>query len=232
MCGRAALTATPDDLREALGLDELPAIGPRFNVPPSQTIAVLRARAGSTGRTLELLRWGFVPPWAESVRGADRLALARSETVLTTPAFREAAHKRRCLIVVDGFFEWQRDGKRPSQPFFVRRPDHAPFTLAGVWARWVSKDGEVVESCAIITQPARPPVDAVHGRMPLVIEREARERWLDPAATSHDAIAPMLEPRTPSLIAYPVSPYVNDPHNDDARCVERADPLQLTLGHG
>ena len=235
MCGRAALTATPEDLREALGLDELPVLGPpRFNVPPSQPVAVLRASAGPTGpgRALDFLRWGLVPFWAESVKGADRMALARVETVLTAPAFRDAVRRRRCLVVVDGFFEWQRDGKRPSQPFFVRRADHAPFTLAGVWGRWTSKDGEIVESCAILTQPARPPIDAVHGRMPLVLERDTWDRWLDPAETGADAIAPMLEPRAPSLVTDPVSSHVNDPHHDDPRCVARAEPAQLTLGHG
>jgi putative SOS response-associated peptidase YedK len=233
MCGRTALTATPDDLRDALALSEVPAFGPRYNVPPSRPVAVLRAGAGAAGRRLELLRWGLVPPWAERSRaqrkGGDGMALARSETILTTPAFRDAVRRRRCLIIVDGFFEWQRDGKRPSQPFFVRRADRAPFALAGVWARAVSADGEVVESCAIVTQAARPPADAVHGRMPLVLEPDAWERWLDTALTGEGAIASMLEPRAPALVAYPVSTYVNDPHHDDPRCIEYAEPAQLSL---
>jgi putative SOS response-associated peptidase YedK len=233
MCGRTALTANPDDLRDALGLSELPAFGPRYNVPPSRPVAVLRGSPGSAGRRLELLRWGLLPPWAARSRalgkGGDRMALARSESILSTPAFRDAVRKRRCLIVVDGFFEWQRDGKRASQPFFVRRADRAPFALAGVWARAVSNDGEVVESCAIVTQAARPPVDAVHGRMPLVLEPDAWEPWLDTALTGETAIAPMLAPRAPALVAYPVHAYVNDPEHDDPRCIEYAEPAQLSL---
>jgi putative SOS response-associated peptidase YedK len=229
MCGRTALTVSPEDLREALGLSELPALMPHYNVPPSRPVAVLREPAGSRGRRLDLLRWGLVPPWAESTRTAQKLALARAESIATASAFREAVRNRRCLVIVDGFFEWQRMGKGPSQPFFVRRFDRAPFALAGVWERWVARDGEVVESCAIITQPSRPPVDVVHDRMPLVFEREDWDRWLDLAPMSADALALLLEPRAPPLVAYPVSTRVNDPGNDDPQCLRPLDPVQLTL---
>ncbi len=229
MCGRTALTASPHDLREALGLEELPPGVPHYNVPPSQPVAVLRKSKGATGRKIELLRWGLVPPWAKDIRIGHKLGLARVESVTTTPSFRDAIRRRRCLVVVDGFFEWQRGGTNKSQPFFVRRADRAPFALAGVWERWVGQDGEVVDSCAIITQPARPPVEAIHDRMPLVLEREAWDRWLDPALIETSAFAPLLEPRAPALIAYPVSPVVNDPRHDDPRCIEPEAPAQLSL---
>ncbi|HXN30678.1 MAG TPA: SOS response-associated peptidase, partial [Polyangiaceae bacterium] len=214
---------------EALCLDEPPTLVPHYNVPPSHPVAVLRRSNGSTGRKIELLRWGLVPKWANDARIGHKLGLARSESVTTTPAFREAIRRRRCLVVVDGFFEWQRQGRTKSQPFFVRRADRAPFALAGVWERWVGHDGEVVDSCAIITQSARPPVAAIHDRMPLVLERDVWERWLDPELTETRAFAPLLEPREPALIAYPVSPLVNDPRHDDPRCIEPAAPAQLSL---
>jgi putative SOS response-associated peptidase YedK len=229
MCGRTALTVAPEDLREALGLSDLPAIAPHYNVPPSQPVAVLREPTSSPERRLELLRWGLVPAWAGSPKIAHKLALARVESVATTRAFSDAVRKRRCLVIVDGFFEWRRDGKRASQPFFVRRADHAPFGLAGVWERWVANDGEVVESCAIITQPSRPPVNVIHDRMPLVLERDAWDRWLDVAPIDTDALAPLLEPRSPALFAFPVSSYVNDPRHDDPQCIEPSMPVQLTL---
>src|ERR1700722_5164211 len=151
MCGRTALTASPEDLREIFGLEEVPSLVPHYNVPPSHPLAAVRVmRAG--GRRMELLRWGLVPCGADGVKVGNRLPLARVETVASTPAFREALRKRRCLVVVDGFYEWKRAGKEKSQPYFLRRPDRAPFALAGLWDRWVSKDGEVVESCAILTQ--------------------------------------------------------------------------------
>jgi len=232
MCGRAALTASPEDLREAFGLDETPEIAPHHNIPPSQPLSVVRVlRAQDTSsakRKLEPLRWGLVPSWAEDPKIGHKLALARVETVATTPAFRQAIRWRRCLVAVDGFYEWRRDGKA-SQPFFVRRGDGGLFALAGLWERWVSRDGEVVESCAIITQPSRPPVDAIHDRMPLVLERDAWDRWLDPALTDADAVTLLLVPRSPELVAYAVSPYVNDPRHDDASCREPSEPEQRAL---
>lgn len=231
MCGRTALTARPEDLREIFGLDHTPTLAPHYNVPPSQPVAAVRVMRDSPGRRLELLRWGLVPRWAEDAKVGHKLSLARVETIATTPAFREAVRRRRCLVVVDGFFEWKREGKT-SQPFFVRAEGGAPLALAGVWERWTSRDGEVVESCAIVTQPARPPVDAVHDRMPLVLGREAWDRWLDPGLTDIDAIAPLLEPRAPRLVAYAVGTHVNDPRHDDPSCLEpaaREEPAQRTL---
>jgi putative SOS response-associated peptidase YedK len=229
MCGRTALTAAPEDLREVFGLDELPERAAHYNVPPSSPVDVVRILRGAKQRKLERLRWGLVPTWAKDPKIGHKLALARTETVATAGAFRDALRRRRCLVAVDGFYEWRREGKSASVPFFVRRADRRPFALAGLWSRWISKDGEVIESCAILTQPARPPIDAVHDRMPLVLEREAWDRWLDPQLTEPDAVAPMLAPRSPELVAYAVSARVNDPRNDDASCIEPSEPAQGRL---
>ena len=228
MCGRAALTTTPEDLREAFGLDETPQVSPHYNVPPSRPLAVLRTRAQGR-RTIELLRWGLVPPWAKDAKLSHKLVLARSESILGSSAFRDAVRRRRCLIVVDGFFEWRREPGGRKTPFFVRRPGGEPFTLAGVWERWASRDGEVIESCAIVTQPSRPPVAAIHDRMPVVLERDEWDRWLEPTSKADDILLGMLEPHTPLLVAYSVGSVVNDPRNDDARCLVPAEPVQLTL---
>jgi putative SOS response-associated peptidase YedK len=225
MCGRTALTASPEDLRVAFGLDEAPRIAPHYNVPPSQPLYVIRAATstgGAAGRKLEAMRWGLVPWWAKDPSVGHKLALARVETADKTPAFRDAIRRRRCLVAVDGFYEWQRQGKKASLPFVVRRADGKPFALAGVWDRWVSKDGEVIESCAIVTQPARPPVDGIHDRMPLVLTPARWTQWLDASATSAEALAPLLEPQEPDLVAYGVSTHVNDPRHDDPECQEPA----------
>jgi putative SOS response-associated peptidase YedK len=220
MCGRTALASSPQELREVFGLDQTPELVPHYNVPPSQPLAVVRVRRDSPARRLETLRWGLLPFWAKDVKISHKLALARVETVATAAPFREAIRKRRCLVAVDGFFEWKRPDKKTSLPHFVRRPDRKPFALAGVWEKWVSKDGEVIESCAILTQPARPPLDAVHDRQPLALERDVWDRWLDRGLTDIDAIAPMLAPSAPELVVYPVTARVNDPRNDDAAVLE------------
>src|ERR1700677_3415623 len=139
MCGRTALTASPEDLVAALGLDEAPLVLPRYNVTPSQPLDAVRATQGP--RRLERLRWGLVPAWAKDPKMGGKLALARVETVTTAHAFRDSIRRRRCLIVVDGFYEWKRDGKA-SWPHFAHRSDRRAFTLAGLWDRWISGDGE------------------------------------------------------------------------------------------
>jgi putative SOS response-associated peptidase YedK len=224
MCGRAALTASPEDLRDAFELEEVPDIAPRYNIVPSQPIAVVRL----PGR-LELLRWGLVPFWAKDPAIGHKLALARTETAERAPAFRDAVRQRRCVVVVSGFYEWQRAGKKESRPFFARRADAKPLALAGVWDRWVSKDGEVVESCAILTRAARQPLDAVHDRMPLVLDGDTWKRWLQ--GIDVDGIVAANDPgATSALVTFPVDPYVNDPRHDDARCLEPAvGPVQRDL---
>ena len=236
MCGRTALTTSPEDLREALGLDETPRIEPHYNVPPSQPLYVVRILRDTPGKRLETLRWGLVPFWADDPKIGNRLALARTETALTAPAFRDAIRRHRCLVVVDGFYEWKHaagsGGKKarpPSQPFFLKRSDGKPFTLAGVWDRWIAPDGEVVESCAILTQPARAPADAIHDRMPLVIEPAERDAWLDRTRSEPEAIAPMLAPHSPDLVAYAVSTRVNDPRHDDPSCQQAEEAQQRDL---
>jgi putative SOS response-associated peptidase YedK len=233
MCGRTALTASPEDLKEAFALVEEPAHTPSYNVPPSRPVRGVRAMRGGDGppqrRRLETFRWGLVPFWADDAKIGHRLALARVETVLESRAFRESMLERRCLVAVDVFYEWLHHGKKGGRPFAVRRPDGKPFALGGIWDRWVSSDGEVIESCAILTQPARPPVDRVHDRMPLVIEPAEWDRWLDPGLIDPDEVSRLLEPREPELSAYEVSPYVNDPRHDDARCLEAATVRQQSL---
>lgn len=239
MCGRTALTASPDELREVFGLDEAPEFEPHYNVPPSSQLHVVRVVRGAAGRKLEELRWGMVPPWAKDPKIGHRLVLARAETAATTAAFRDAFRWRRCLVAVDGFFEWKREAaavvgargasggksraaKGASAPFFLRRADHKPFALAGLWSKWVSSDGEVVESCAILTHAARPPADAIHDCMPVLLEPGTWERWLDPKLTDSAALEPLLAPRPLDLVAYPVSSYVNDPRHDDPAVLEPA----------
>ncbi len=229
MCGRTALIASPEHLREVFGLEEVPALSPRYNVPPSMPLEIVRVVLGSKKRRLEPVRWGLVPPWARDPKIGHKLALARTETVATANAFRDALRKHRCLVPVDGFYEWRRQGQSSRWPFFVRRADGRPFAMAGLFSRWVSRDGEVIESCAILTQPARPPVDAIHDRMPLVLPRDAWDRWLDPELTELDDVSQLLAPRSPELVAHPVSPYVNDPRHDDPSCLEPSEPAQRQL---
>lgn len=237
MCGRAALSAPPEDLREVFGLDEVPTLAPRFNIAPTQPIPIVRvARTG--GRKLELARWGLVPWWAEDPKIGNRFINARVESVATNRAFREAFARHRCLVVVDGFYEWQKrettDAKGrvkiAKQPFFVRRKDGKPFGMAGLWDTWKSKDGEIVESATVVTRGALGPIAALHDRMPLIVAPDAYDLWLasgkgDPLAAAleqaggPDALPEIVHAVPPEeLEAFPVGTLVNDPKNDAPAC--------------
>jgi putative SOS response-associated peptidase YedK len=224
MCGRAILTASPDDLRELLGLTEMSDFAPRYNIAPTQPIAVVR----EPGR-LEFLKWGLTKgdarggPSAPSGPGARELRInVRGESVAT--AYRESFAKRRCLVVVDGFYEWQRRAnvtRGASQPFLFRREDGKAFALAGLWTRRVSEDGEVIDECAVVTGAAQGVVVPVHDRMPLVVPRESHLRWL--AGDVKEASA-LLVPSAEGLRSQAVSSRVSSAANDDAACLEPVDP--------
>jgi putative SOS response-associated peptidase YedK len=215
MCGRAILTATADVLKGYFGLDDVPDLTARYNIAPTQPIAVVR----HAGR-LELLRWG-IPADAEGAR-ALRINV-RGESVAV--AYREAFRARRCLVVVDGFYEWQRsrqEGHARGKPFVVKREDGEPFALAGIWERRVTGDGEVRETCAVVTEPARGVVAPIHHRMPVIVPREAFTRWLSGSAGEARGVLESLPLREVPLVSYEVSTRVNAPANDDATCLEPA----------
>jgi putative SOS response-associated peptidase YedK len=196
MCGRATLKTPLSELRRLLGLQgELPLLVPRFNIAPSQPLPIIR-----TPHHLELLRWGL--PTA-----ARPMINVRAETVARAPQYRDSFRLRRCLVIVDGFYEWQRVGKR-KQPFYLRREDGQPFALGGIW------DGE---GCAVITAPARGVAAELHDRMPVLLPPDAYERWLDPDAKQ---LFELMAPDGRELCAYAVSTAVNNPANEDPSCIE------------
>jgi putative SOS response-associated peptidase YedK len=216
VCGRAKLTAPPEVLRELFELREVPHIGARYNIAPTQLLAVIR-RPGE----LEQLRFGLVPPWARDVSEGSRFINARSETVAKQPAFRDAFRQRRCLVVVDGFYEWSHAGKR-KQPHLVHLTSGEPFALAGLWETWHSRDGEVVESVAVITAPSKGAIAPLHDRMPIVLAPETYRAWLDPASPEPERL---LEPsRMTEIVAEAVSTAVNDARNDGPECVLPPEP--------
>jgi putative SOS response-associated peptidase YedK len=218
MCGRTTLSTPPDVLRELFGLDELPDLKPHYNISPSQPIAVIRQP-----RRLELLRWGLLLP-----KGRGPGINARVETIARSPAYRDSFRKRRCLVIVDGFYEWQRVEKK-KQPFAIRRADGEPFALAGIWEESITSQGEVIETCAIITGEASGVLIPLHNRMPLIVAPASYARWLSPH-TRADELMAVLAPDASALVSYPVNTLVNSPGNDDARCLEPLEPGELVKG--
>lgn len=204
----ALLRATPNDPP------------PRYNVAPqSYAWAARSARDGS--RELLPLFWGLVPYWAEDPKKGVKPINARSETVGRAPMFRQLIATRRCVIPVDGFYEWE---ATPSgkQPHYVRRADGEPMLLAGLWDRWQHGDEAAIESFTILTTDANEALARLHDRMPVIIDRTDLERWLD-RATGADAVRGMLKASPAEAIeAYPVSRAVNAAKNEGPELTARA----------
>ena len=218
MCGRFTLSTPADTLAQLFELNEPPALPPRYNIAPTETIATVRRPEGDSGRELAMLRWGLIPPWVKEPDVGSRMINARAETVASSPAFRAAFRRRRCLILADGFYEWQKVGKR-KQPYYFRLQDGLPFAFAGLWEHWEGPAG-VIQSCTLITTEPNEVVAPVHDRMPVILDRASYELWLDPEVERPELLRPLLRPYLPEqMSAYPVGLAVNSPSNDDERCI-------------
>lgn len=199
---------------------------PRFNVAPTQPVPVLRQHPKEPRRDLTLMRWGLIPSWAKDTSGAARMINARSETAHTLPAFREAMKLRRCLVPADGFYEWQRRGSS-KQPFCFEVNDGELFAFAGVWERWKDASGNWVKTCSILTTTPNAVTAPVHDRMPVILDPDSYDLWLDPGMNDAAAASELLKPFDARLMrCYPVSARVNHVANDDEECSRRVEIVQ------
>jgi putative SOS response-associated peptidase YedK len=183
-------------------------------------VAAARLATETGDREFVLLRWGLVPFWAKDPKIGSRMINARSETVATKPAFRAAFRRRRCLVLADGFYEWQKvqGGK---QPHYVRLKDGSPFAFAGLWERWQGESQGMVESCTLLTTEPNDLIRPLHNRMPVILQPQAYSLWLDTETDDAQALQALLRPfPSEGMLAYPVSRWVNSPANDDQRCIE------------
>jgi putative SOS response-associated peptidase YedK len=205
-------------VRALFGYDELPNFPPRYNVAPTQPIAIVRLLDGK--RSYALVRWGFLPAW-EDPRTFSLLINARGESVLDKPSFRNAMRRRRCLIPADGFYEWSNG--TPRRPYFVRPKAGGPIAFAGLWETWTGPNGEEVDTAAIVTTPANRLLAAIHDRMPVVVAPDAFNLWLDCANVDDTTAAALMTPAADALLeCYEVSNAVNRAANDSAELIAPA----------
>lgn len=230
MCGRYTLAGPrPGEWSEMRVRTRFPALESvelrqRFNVAPTDPVACVTTSREGEPRG-ELLRWGLVPHWAKDSSGAARMINARSETVAEKPAFRDAFRSRRCLVVADGFIEWERRGKE-RHPFHITRADRAPFAFAGVWATWNGPQDQVLRTCSILTTQANAALAELHDRMPVILDPEAEAHWLDPG-TPEPVLHELLQSLAPADTAFrPVSQAVNSVRNDGPECLEDPPPAE------
>ena len=176
MCGRFTITSAPDAIRALFCYAELPNFPPRYNVAPTQPIAIVRLQEGE--RHFALMRWGLIPSWVKNPNNFALLINARGESVIDKPAFRNAMKRRRCLIPADGFYEWKPEGGR-KQPYYMRAKSGAPLAFAGLWETWEGPNGEEVDTATIVTTRANRLLGAIHDRMPVIVPPDAFDLWLD-----------------------------------------------------
>lgn len=223
MCGRYSLSPSGETLATAFQLDSIPLLEPRYNIAPTQPVSTMVATKEQPRPHYQLLRWGLIPSWAKNPAIGHRLINARSETVAEKPSFRAAFKRRRCLILADGFYEWQRQpDQKTKQPFHICLTDHRPFALAGLWEHWIdSLSGSELQTCTILTTVANPLVQPIHNRMPVILAAEDYQPWLDPDYYNVADLQAMLRPFPETQMqAYPVSRAVNNPHHDGPDCLE------------
>jgi len=225
MCGRYRLSRRKQLVEEYFNTEsDEPDWTPRYNIAPSQPVPVIRQNPKEPHRELSLARWGLVPSWAKDSSAAARMINARSETADTKPAFCDAMRFRRCLIPADGFYEWLKSGST-KQPYCFEVREGELFAFAGVWDRWKGPSGKALETFSILTTTPNAVTAAVHDRMPVILDPDSYDLWLDPGMKDVRAAAELLKPYDARMMrCYPVSSRINHVANDDEAC---STPVEL-----
>ena len=213
MCGRFAQQRPASELAEIFAAEPLAEeLGARFNVAPTDDAYVVVQR--DDRRAITAYRWGLVPHWADDLKAGSRMFNARAETLTTSPAFREAFKRRRCVVPVDAFYEWKREGSI-RQPYALARSDGRPLALAGLWAGWHDPDSDAVRrTFTIVTTTPNEQVADLHDRMPVILRDDSWARWLDPDPADPGELIALLQPIDVALDIYAVSRAVNDVRRD------------------
>jgi putative SOS response-associated peptidase YedK len=219
MCGRFTLRTPARDLVEVFELLREPELSPRYNIAPTQNVAVIR-QDGKI-RQLSLMRWGLVPTWSKDPKAGPPLINARSETIATKPSFRTAFKRRRCLIPSDGFYEWQKKADAKTKiPHYIRMAKDCAFAFAGLWETWRGADGSALASCTIVTTEANDLMRPLHDRMPVILPEESFAQWLDPKNENVPELESLLRPYSAAeMTAFPISTLVNSPRNECPECI-------------
>lgn len=221
MCGRYTLaTPNPAEVRSRFPVGESIEVRQRYNVAPGDEVLAVTADREGNPRG-ELLRWGLVPSWAKTPDTGLKMINARVETVGERAAFRRAFERYRCLIIADGFYEWQRQAAGPKQAFHITRTDGGLFAFAGLWSIWYddANEGRTLRTCTIITTAASSAIASLHDRMPVILAPGAESAWLEHGQTP-DHLHKLLGGLTPAETALrPVSSAVNDARYDGPECL-------------
>jgi putative SOS response-associated peptidase YedK len=233
MCGRARLSSDVSEIKLAFRIPPArptPNIAPSWNVAPTDPLPMVRFNEKAGERSLDVMRWGLVPYWAKDIKIGFSTINARAEEVETKAAFREPFQRRRCLVPVDNFYEWQKLGPKDRQPYAIALADRGLMALAGLWDRWRSPAGEVVRSFTIVTTTANELCAEIHNRMPVILKPAAWPAWLGEQPAGVAELKALLTPYPAAdMTCWRVSPRVGNVRNNDPGLIE---PLGAEDGAG
>ena len=209
MCGRFALAAPSAKIKAQFQIEDLEELSPRYNIPPGVDILFLCHLDNEQSNSAFWLRWGLVPFWAKDKSIGNSLANARAETVAEKPAFRQSFKSKRGIIVMSGFFEWRQGIKK--QPFYFKNKNDDLLAIAALWDRWQSPEGELIQSCCLITTSANDLMAPVHNRMPVLLDNDSMKEWMDNSQCNQSELLTLLKPYSGSdLMCYPVTTKMNN----------------------
>jgi putative SOS response-associated peptidase YedK len=224
MCGRFVQKS---DLRKIALLFQIPIVesqvSPSYNITPSQPIAVIMEKGQ---KKIVTMKWGLVPHWAKDDKNASKLINGRAETIIEKPSFKDSFKKRRCLILADGFYEWQGTGIT-KKPFYISMKDDSVFCMAGLYDVWTNPEGEKVTTCTIVTTEPNEIMKPIHHRMPVIVNVNDYDLWLNVETANDSAILKLLKPCDSKLLkAYEVGVGVNNPKNNTVECIDPVERMQ------
>ena len=228
MCGRYRLSRRKQIIEEyfetAAWNDDW---NPRYNIAPTQPVPVIRQHPKEPVRQISTMRWGLIPHWAKDPSIATGTINAKSETAATKPAFRDPLKFRRCLIPADAFYEWKRTGTS-KQPYCFEGNDGELFAFAGLWDNWKNAEGQWIKTCTIMTTTPNAVTSTIHDRMPVILDPDGYDLWLDPGMNDVAGVSELLKPfDARRMRGYPVSSRVNHVGNDDEECSRRVEPSEI-----
>lgn len=222
MCGRFTLFASFEKILEEFDIQraiEEIFYEASYNIAPSQLILSI-INDGVKNR-MGFLKWGLIPSWAKDEKIASKMINARSETVNEKPSFKKSFYQRRCIIPMDSFYEWKREGNTKI-PMRIKMKDDSLFGVAGLWDTWKTPTGEAIHTCTILTTEPNDLMKEIHDRMPVILPKEQQMIWLNPYNRDEHQLQTLLVPfDKDQMVAYPVSDKVNSPKNNSAELIER-----------
>lgn len=225
MCGRSSLTKTEKEIEARFNAtfysDELERYNPlpNYNAAPTHMMPII---SNKDSDRISLYRWGLIPFWAKDEKVGYKMINARVETLMEKSAFKNAVKSRRCLVPMDGFYEWKKEGKTKT-PYRIILPDTPIFTAAGLWESWKNNKGQEIFSFTVITQKPNELMSPIHDRMPAILSPEQERLWIDDELSAVDAISVIQPYPSDLMMAYKVDPRVGKVSENDAQLIEPYD---------